>query len=175
MIITNVKKPDNAIVKFATQIITDLQAELPQYIANGHGPFLAAVYMGDKLISKCANTVVMDNCSNNHAEVNAIRAAQEYFGTYDLSPYNLTLYSTSEPCMMCVGAIMWSGIKTVVYGVQTTKVESITGFDEGFKSNWMNEFKKRGIAVYGNIKPLSGEKVLKTYMREQRTVYKPTK
>ncbi len=65
--------------------------------------------------------------------------------------------------MMCLGGIMWSGIKAVYYGVPFQRVEKITGFDEGFKLNWFEEFKIRGISVYGNITQKEGEDVLRDY------------
>jgi len=174
-IITNVNKIDTEQLNRAKQIITELQKELSEYIKNGHGPFLAAIYSGPHLIAKCANTVVMDNCSNHHAEINTIRVAQSELKTYDLAQKNLDLYITAEPCMMCIGAIMWSGIKNVYYGVPSKTVEQITGFDEGFKPNWFEEFKKRGINVFGNIESELGENVLKQYMDDNKTVYKPSR
>ena len=175
MIINNGFELSDEKLNFATKVITDLQNELPKYTANGHGPFLAAIYQGDKLIAKCANSVVMDNCSNHHAEINTIRAAQESLKTYDLAPYNLDLYVTAEPCMMCLGAIMWSGVRSVFYGVPSDAVEKITGFDEGFKPNWFDEFNKRGIGVWGNIEPELGKDVLKKYTQDGNTVYKPSR
>ena len=132
----------------AKKIILQLQSEIRDYIAKGSGPFLAAV-IDEKgnIISKTANSVVSEGCSNNHAEMNAIKMAQKSLGTYDLSKHNLSLYVTSEPCMMCIGGIMWSGIKAVYYGVPSQRVEEITGFDEGFKPNWFEEFKNRAISV----------------------------
>lgn len=161
-------------VKKATEIILQLQAEMKDYIAQGSGPFLAAIYdEKGNLIAKTANSVVSEGCSNNHAEVNVIKAAEKALNTYDLSSYNLSLYVTSEPCMMCLGAIMWSGIKAVYYSVPSKRVEEITHFDEGFKPNWFEEFKKRGITVYGNIAQAEGEEVLKSYVADGYTVYQP--
>ena len=74
---------------------------------------------------------------------------------------------------MCLGGIMWSGIKEVYYGVPSKSVEEITGSDEGFKPDWLTEFKKRGILVYGNIEVKAGEKVLKEYVASQHIVYQP--
>ncbi len=158
----------------ATKIILQLQDEMSDYIRNGSGPFLAAVIdEKGKIISKTANSVVSEGCSNNHAEMNAIKLAQKNLGTYDLSKYNLSLYVTAEPCMMCIGGIMWSGIKAIYYGVPSKRVEEITGFDEGFKPNWFEEFKNRGITVYGNIAIEKGEKVLYDYVNTGKTVYQP--
>ena len=161
-------------ISSASAVLNKMQSEVINYISEGFGPFLAAIYdESGKLIAKCANTVVNDKCSNNHAEINAIHAAEKYYGTYDLSKYNLRLYVTSEPCMMCLGAIMWSGIKEVYYGVPSEDVESITGYDEGFKPNWFEEFAKRGITVYGNIESELGKKVLKDYVTNGNVIYSP--
>ena len=68
---------------------------------------------------------------------------------------------------------MWSGIKNVYYSVPSETVEKITGFDEGFKPSWLKEFKKRGIAVYGNIEAKLGEVELKQYVQTGKKIYKP--
>lgn len=172
-VIANEKIDNSKLIK-ASKIILDLQQELKKYINKGYGPFLAAVYDSNgNLVAKAANNVVDKSCSNNHAEINAIKLAEKKLGTYDLSPYDLSIYVTSEPCMMCLGAIMWSGIKAIYYGVPSERVTKITRFDEGFKQNWYNEFKKRGITVYGQIETDAGEQVLKDYVAHGHTVYKP--
>ena len=170
------EKIDKKKVKVASKIIVDLQKNMKSFTSKGSGPFVAAIYddKGNEIV-RVANSVVNEICSNNHAEMNAIRAAEQKLGTYDLAPYNLSLYVTAEPCMMCIGGIMWSGIKHVYYGVPSKTVEDITGFDEGFKPNWFEEFKARGITVYGNIEPEVGEKELHRYVNEGKTVYKPTR
>ena len=160
----------------AAKIILELQQELKKYINKGSGPFLAAVYDDDgNLIAKAANNVVNKSCSNNHAEMNVIKLAEKKLNTYDLSPYNLSMYVTSEPCMMCLGGIMWSGIRAIYYGVPSERVTKITGFDEGFKPNWHEEFAKRGITVEGDIEVEAGEKVLEEYVISGREVYKPSR
>ncbi|MBP5485106.1 MAG: nucleoside deaminase [Alphaproteobacteria bacterium] len=172
-IITNEKINDTKLTH-AKKIITELYNELPTYISRGYGPFLAAIYdSSGQLIAKTANTVVKDTCSHNHAEMNAIHAAEEILHTYDLSAHNLSLYVTAEPCIMCLGGIMLSGIKEIYFGVPSNIVEDITGFDEGFKPNWIEEFKHRNITVYGNIESKSGEKVLRDYVNKKHIIYKP--
>ena len=163
-------------LKNATKIIHDLQNDVKIQTENGKGPFVAAIYKENgELLVKVANSVVESNCSNNHAEMNAIRLAEEKLHDYDLAKYNLKLYVTSEPCIMCLGGIMWSGIKELYYGVPSNKVEKITGFDEGFKPNWFKEFKKRGIVVYGNIDCEYGEEALKYYVKTGKKIYKPAR
>ncbi len=170
------EKIDEKKLEKAEKIIRRLQEELPNHIAKGSGPFLAAIYdEKGNLIAKEANSVIDETCSHNHAEMNAIKAAEKALNTYDLSAHNLSLYVTSEPCMMCLGGIMWSGIKAVYYGVPSKRVEEITGFDEGFKPNWFAEFSKRGIVAYGNIAVELGEKVLQDYVANGNTVYQPNR
>ncbi len=170
------EKIDNTKVEIAREIIAGLQKEIQMYTQNGFGPFVTAIYdENGNLVVKAENSVVNEKCSNNHAEINAIKAAEQKFQTYDLAPYNLKLYTTSEPCIMCIGAIMWSGIKEVYYGVPTKAVEDITGFDEGFKPHWFKEFKKRGIVVYGNIEPELGKQELYNYVKSGKKIYKPTR
>ena len=104
-----------------------------------------------------------------------MKKAHSYYKQYNLAPKDLTIYVKAEPCIMCAGAIMWSGVKTVYFGVPSKSVEKITGFDEGFKPNWINEFKKRGITVYGNIEQQAGERILQDYVNSGKEIYKPTR
>lgn len=170
------EKIDQTKVETASKIITGLQKDMKSFTAKGSGPFVAAIYDSKgNLVVKVANSVVNEQCSNNHAEMNAIKAAEKKLGTFDLAPYNLKLYVTAEPCMMCLGGIMWSGIKEVYYSVPSKRVEDITGFDEGFKPHWFKEFKKRGIIVYGNIETELGEQELQDYVDNGKKIYKPTR
>ena len=159
----------------AEETIRGLQLELRERMqAGGCGPFLAAVCRADgTVVAKAANSVVQEQCSNCHAEMNAIRAAQKALGTFDLAPFNLSIYVTAEPCIMCIGGIMWSGIKSVYYGVPSAQVEAITGFDEGFKPDWEEQFRKRGIAVQGGLAAELGCRVLREYVESGSCIYKP--
>lgn len=158
------------------QIMRNLQADLLARIKGGEkcGPFEAAIYdRNGTRIATATNSVELNNCSHNHAEMNVIRIVEEKFGTWNLAPQNLVLYTTSEPCMMCMGGILWSGIRKVVYGVPSDRVEAITGFDEGFKPDWKNEFVQRGIEVVGPIAVEEGEAVHREYVRRGNKVYVP--
>lgn len=159
----------------ARKIILELQHENAKLIEEGYGPFLAAIYdKNGNLIAKMPNTVSKDKCCLCHAEVNTLRKAHEKLQAYDLAPFELAIYVTAEPCIMCAGAIMWSGIKKVFYGVNSADVENITGFDEGFKPDWINEFAKRNISVYGEIEPEAGREVLRKYVSSGKEIYKPS-
>jgi tRNA(Arg) A34 adenosine deaminase TadA len=159
----------------AKKIILELQEENAKATEEGYGPFRAAIYdKNGTLIAKMSNTVAKGNCCLWHAEMNTIRQACEKLQTYDLAPYDLSIYVTAEPCIMCCGGIMWSGIKKVFYGVNSSDVERITGFDEGFKPNWIEEFANRNIEVYGEIEAEAGRKVLEQYVNSGKEIYKPS-
>ena len=160
--------------EIARKIILGLQNETPKHFSEHYGPFYAAIYdEKGNLIAKAQNSVIPGCDCTNHAEMNAIRLAQKKLNTYDLSKYNLSIYVTAEPCIMCAGGIMWSGIKNVYFGVYSKDVEAITGFDEGYKPNWIEQFKQRGINVYGGIEQEYGKKVLAKYVKNGNIVYKP--
>lgn len=160
--------------EFAKKTIARLQKEMPKHYKDGYGPFRAAVY-DDKgnLIAETQNSVIHCCDCTNHAEMNVIRATQKALNSYDLSKYNLSVYVTAEPCIMCAGGIMWSGIKNIYFSVYSKDVEDITGFDEGYKPNWIDQFKNRGINVYGGIDQELGKQMLRKYVKEGNTVYKP--
>lgn len=96
------------------------------------GPFGSAVVLNGAVISMTSNSVLTDNDPTAHAEMNAIREACKILGTYDLS--DCELYATGFPCPMCLGAIMWAGIKKVYVSGMLEDAESI-----GFKDKFIYE------------------------------------
>ena len=82
-------------------------------ISEGGGPFGAVVVRDGKAISVSGNRVVPDSDPTAHAEVTVIRQAAAAMKTFDLS--DCVIYSSCEPCPMCLGAIYWAGIRRVVY------------------------------------------------------------
>ena len=72
--------PDKNKIAEASRIIAALQHELEELAELGSGPFAAAIYDAEgNLVAKMPNTVTLDNCSHNHAEMNAIKAARMTF------------------------------------------------------------------------------------------------
>jgi tRNA(Arg) A34 adenosine deaminase TadA len=96
---------------------------------HGGGPFGAIVARDGEIISESHNKVVITNDPTAHAEVLAIREAASKLKTHDLS--DCTLYTSCEPCPMCLGAIYWSGIKAVVYACDRNDAEK-AGFNDKF-------------------------------------------
>ncbi len=84
-----------------------------QSIDHGGGPFGAVITRSGDIISQASNSVVLNCDPTAHAEVLAIRQAAALLKTHDLT--GCTLYTSCEPCPMCLGAIYWSGIGKVVY------------------------------------------------------------
>jgi tRNA(Arg) A34 adenosine deaminase TadA len=83
-------------------------------VDRGGGPFAAVIVQEGKIIASGVNTVADDNDPTAHAEVNAIRAAAAELQHFHLE--GCTLYTTCEPCPMCLGAVYWSGIRELYYG-----------------------------------------------------------
>ncbi|MCR5741523.1 MAG: nucleoside deaminase [Gammaproteobacteria bacterium] len=103
------------------------EAEKGIYNGDG-GPFGSVIVVDGKIIARGHNTVIKDNDATCHGEMNAIRKASKKLHTFDLS--NATLYTTAEPCPMCLGAILWSNISKVYYGCNILDTEDI-----GFRDN----------------------------------------
>ncbi|NTV06326.1 MAG: nucleoside deaminase [Chlorobiaceae bacterium] len=148
-----------------------------QNILHGTGgPFGAAVFerLTGRLISAGVNLVVRSNCSHAHAEMVALAIAQHHLSSYTLSRPDFPEYelvTSSEPCAMCYGAIIWSGISRLVCGAYTSDTEK-TGFDEGAKpENWIAELEKRKIEVLTGIRRIDACSVLKVYSDNDGLVY----
>ena len=138
-------------------------------IIKGGGPFGAIVVKDNKIISEANNRVVLDNDPTAHAEILSIRQASSQLKTFDL--YECTLYSSCEPCPMCLGAIYWSGIRKVVYSSDRTDAEK-AGFDDKFIYNEiMLEPSEREIKFIRSYDP-GGEEVFRLWNeKEDKIVY----
>ncbi len=97
-------------------------------IRRGHGgPFGAVLVKNGEVIASSHNTVLKGHDATNHAEINVIRKASKKFKRENLS--DCEIYTTGQPCKMCMGAINWAKVKTVYYG-NTYKDALNMGFDD---------------------------------------------
>ncbi|HEV3204268.1 MAG TPA: nucleoside deaminase [Gemmataceae bacterium] len=96
-------------------------------IAAGQSPFGSAIVKNNQIVASTHNTVWRDIDPSAHAEVNCIRHAARQMGTITLK--DCTLYSTTEPCPMCLAAIHWAKIDRVVFGT-TIADAAAAGFGE---------------------------------------------
>jgi tRNA(Arg) A34 adenosine deaminase TadA len=93
------------------------------------GPFGAVIVRGDDVLSSAHNQVVATNDPTAHAEIGAIRAACLLLGSFQLD--DCDLYSSCEPCPMCLGAIYWARPRAVYYAA-TRADAAAAGFDDEF-------------------------------------------
>ncbi|MGI6219800.1 MAG: nucleoside deaminase [Bacteroidaceae bacterium] len=98
-------------------------------VARGGGPFGAVIVRDGEIIAEGTNRVTLNCDPTAHAEVQAIRAAAARLGTFDLS--GCTIYTSCEPCPMCLGAIYWAHIDRMFYGNSKQDAAAI-GFDDAF-------------------------------------------
>lgn len=98
-------------------------------VNNGGGPFGAVIARDGEIVATGVNRVTASHDPTAHAEVNAIREACRRLGTFDLS--GCEIYSSCEPCPMCLGAIYWAHIGKLYYGNNKTDAKNI-GFDDSF-------------------------------------------
>ena len=87
------------------------------------GPFGAVIVKDGEVIASGHNRVLSSNDSTCHGEIDAIRKAESKLGTYDLS--GCELYTTGEPCPMCLAAILWANIEKVYYRCRLSDNEEI--------------------------------------------------
>ena len=102
-------------------------------IYNGHGgPFGTVIVKDGQIVGQGHNHVLVNNDSTAHGEIYAIRETEKALGTYDLS--GCVLYTTGEPCPMCLAACMWANIEHVYYGCTIADNEMIGFRDNKFDS-----------------------------------------
>lgn len=99
-------------------------------VRNGGGPFGAVIASKDgEIIAEASNSVTIDHDPTAHAEVNCIRKATAKLGTFDLAGYDI--YTSCEPCPMCLGAIYWAHLDKIYYANDRKDATAI-GFDDDF-------------------------------------------
>lgn len=98
-------------------------------VRRGGGPFGAVIVKDGEIIAEGNNRVTIDNDPTAHAEVCAIRSAARKLGTFNLS--GCEIYTSCEPCPMCLGAIYWARLERIYYGCDR-KDAADAGFDDDF-------------------------------------------
>lgn len=95
----------------------------------GGGPFGAVIVRGGQIVATGTNRVVPNNDPTAHAEVMAIRNACQALGTFQLD--GCTIYTSCEPCPMCLSALYWAGVRRICYGNTKEDAKGID-FDDSF-------------------------------------------
>ena len=169
--------PDSKTIYATVEERMELAIELAaQNIKHDGGPFGAAIFelQTGKLIAPGINLVMQINCSVVHAEIVAIILAQQMLENFDLGAEGFPEYqlvTSTEPCTMCLGAIPWSGIRSVVCGARDEDARSI-GFDEGDKpEQWTKKLEARSIVVTRDILRYEAKAILQKYVHTGGIIY----
>ena len=96
-----------------------------QAYTKGNKPFGAVLVLDGRIVLEAEATAQSENDATRHAELNLVSHASRQMSCEDLA--RCTLYSSTEPCPMCAGAIFWSGISRLVYGCSAEALEQIAG------------------------------------------------
>jgi len=128
-------------------------------VDKGGGPFAAIIVKNGEIIAESANSVTKDNDPTAHAEVNVIRKAAKKLQNFDLS--DCEIYTSCEPCPMCLGAIYWSGIKKVYYGNTKQDAANIQFSDQFIYQELERPLEKRKVTFI----PLLRKETLKAFKK----------
>lgn len=140
------------------------------------GPFGAAIFEADsgRLVSVGMNSVVRLTNSVLHAEIVAFMMAQRRLGSFSLKAAHLPahdLFTSCEPCAMCLGATLWSGVRRVVYGAAREDASRLK-FEEGpvFPESYQY-LEQRGLQIVRNVLRTDAAAVLELYRARSGEIY----
>jgi guanine deaminase len=137
--------------------------------SNNGGPFGAVIVKDGMLIAKSPNTVTSSNDPTAHAEINAIRLACKELKTFDLS--GCEIYSSCEPCPMCLSAIYWARISKVYYAADRFNAQK-AGFDDSFIYNEISLSEKERSIYMENAMHKEGQMPFELWQEtENKTKY----
>lgn len=130
---------------------------------NEGGPFGCVIVKGEEIIGRGYNQVTGTNDPTAHAEVVAIRAACKHLNNFQLE--GCEVYTSCEPCPMCLGAIYWARA-SVIYYANTKKDAAEAGFDDSFIYEEINiPMKERKIPLH-NLGRVQAGKVFKEWLEK---------
>ena len=128
-------------------------------VERGGGPFGAVIVKDNKIIASGSNCVTLDNDPTAHAEVSAIREACRVLGTFNLE--GCILYTSCEPCPMCLGAIYWAGISGIYYGNTRKDAAAIDFADDFIYEEFVRPLDRRSLPIM----PLLRDEALHTFRK----------
>ncbi len=142
--------------KYMEQAIAEAERGIEK---SDGGPFGSIIVKNGKVVGSGHNMVLKNNDSTAHGEISAIRDAEKNLKTFDLS--GCELYTTGEPCPMCLGAILWANIEKVYYGC-TLKDNEMIGFRDD-KFNELLSIDRSKLYGTGRVTELDREACLKLF------------
>lgn len=115
----------------------------------GNHPFGALIELDGEILLTALNTVNSDHDVTRHAELNLVSLASQQLDAETMA--QVTLYTSTEPCAMCVGAIYWAGIRSIVFGCTAVTLGEIAGGDFVVPSRELFAYGKTPIDVVGPV------------------------
>lgn len=138
-------------------------------IHSGGGPFGAVIVKNGTIVATGTNRVTANNDPTAHAEICAIRNACKTLNTFNLS--GCEIYTSCEPCPMCLAAIYWSHIDKIYYGCNKTDAAH-AGFDDSFIYDEIALDSDKRIKPMINLLPEEALKAFKEWMAtDEKTAY----
>ncbi|TAU82558.1 nucleoside deaminase [Rhizobium leguminosarum] len=124
-------------------------------VENGDEPFGSVLVKDGEIILRAENSVFTGHDMTNHAEMNLVKLAARHYDTAFLA--GCTLYTSTEPCAMCAGAIYWSGIGRMVFACSETRLGEIAGIGLNVPSRAVLQTGARIVTVVGPDPKLEDE------------------
>lgn len=138
-------------------------------VRHGGGPFGAVIVKNGRVIAGSSNSVTIDLDPTAHAEVNTIRAACRRLGTFDLS--GCVIYTSCEPCPMCLGAIYWAHIDRIYYGNTRKDARDINFADDFIYDELERPMNSRSVPIIPMLRDEALESFKMWTEKEDKTEY----
>jgi tRNA(Arg) A34 adenosine deaminase TadA len=174
------RRQKSPIAATADRVRFVIQLALTNVVSRTGGPFGAAVFEArtGRLIAIGVNVVEPSNCSLAHAEAVALVNTHRALKHFDLGATGLPkleVVTSCEPCAMCYGAILWSGVRKVVCAARGADAVAV-GFDEAPKpKNWVAVLEQRGISVVQDLCRTDAIAVFQRYQQTGGQIYNARK
>lgn len=152
--------------EYMKKAVEESEINSKRMFENG-GPFGAVIVKNGEIISSAHNTVIESCDATAHAEINAIRKASKKLGTHDLS--DCILYTSCEPCPMCLSAIIWANIKEVYYA-NTKEDANKIGFRDDIIYEYIKGNKSELIKLH-HIENKNAVKVFEDFEKNSKSMY----
>ena len=138
-------------------------------VRHGGGPFGAVIVKNGRVIAGSSNSVTIDWDPTAHSEVNTIRAACRRLGTFDLS--GCVIYTSCEPCPMCLGAIYWAHIDRIYYGNTRKDARDINFADDFIYDELERPMNSRSVPIIPMLRDEALESFKMWTEKEDKTEY----
>ena len=136
------------------QFIQETYRLAQEAVSRGDHPFGALLVQDGQIVLQAHNSVHTERDISSHAELNLVRMATRQFSVGQLS--QCTLYTSTEPCLMCCGGIYWANIRQVVFGVSATALAAQSGGDFAIPSPSLFAQLRPTVQVIGPILETEG-------------------